>query len=96
MSRSVVLDYDGTITERDTLRMVLAEFGDHDVVAEADALLHRGEIQLREEIPMQFATVRAPLEDVVAWLLEHLRLRPGFREFAALARPVVLSSGFTS
>ena len=94
MSRSIVLDYDGTITERDTLRMVLAEFGDHDVVAEADALLHRGEIQLREEIPMQFATVRAPLEDVVAWLLEHARVRPGFREFAARFHPVVVSSGF--
>lgn len=94
MSRSVVLDYDGTITERDTLRMALAEFGDRDVVAAADAQLHRGEIELREEIPMQFATVRAPLDEVVAWLLEHARVRPGFREFAAEFRPVVISSGF--
>jgi 2-hydroxy-3-keto-5-methylthiopentenyl-1-phosphate phosphatase len=96
MSRSVVLDYDGTITERDKLRMVLAEFGDRAVVADADARLHRGEIGLREEIPMQFATVRAPLDEVVAWLLEHARVRPGFHEFAAQFRPVVVvvSSGF--
>src|SRR2546422_179079 len=94
MSRTVVLDYDGTVTERDTLRMVLAEFGDREIVAAADAKLDSGEITLREEIATQFATVRAPIEDVVAWLLDHALVRPGFAEFAALFHPLVVSSGF--
>jgi 2-hydroxy-3-keto-5-methylthiopentenyl-1-phosphate phosphatase len=43
--------------------------------------------------------VRAPLEEVVAWVLEHARVRPGFADLVAAAeeagwRVVVVSSGF--
>jgi HAD superfamily phosphoserine phosphatase-like hydrolase len=94
MSRSVVVDFDGTVTERDTLRMVLAEFGERAVVDEADAQLHRGAISLREEITTQFSSVRAPLDEVVGWVVENATVRPGFREFAREFRPLLVSSGF--
>jgi 2-hydroxy-3-keto-5-methylthiopentenyl-1-phosphate phosphatase len=45
-------------------------------------------------IAQEFATVRAPLEEVVAWLLERARVRPGFHELVEDYRPVIVSSGF--
>jgi 2-hydroxy-3-keto-5-methylthiopentenyl-1-phosphate phosphatase len=74
--------------------MVLQEFGDPDVFERASGALERGEITLNEEIWQQFAVVSEPIEPVVSWLLERVRLRPGFREFAATHRPLVVTVGF--
>ena len=74
--------------------MVLREFGDPEVFERASAALERGEITLNEEIRQQFAVVTEPLENVVAWLLERVRLRTGFRELVAAHRPLVLTVGF--
>ncbi len=90
----LVLDWDGTVTERDTLHMVLAEFGDTERVDAADAALHRGEITLEQEIRRQFSTVTAPVVEVAAWVVENARIRPGFAELVAEQRPLVVSSGF--
>ena len=90
----VVLDWDGTATEEDTLVMVLGRFGDWEVYQRAAAALDRGEITLNEEILRDFAPVTAPVDEVAAWLLEQVRLRPGFRELAESHRPLVVSSGF--
>ena len=54
---------------------------------------------LREVITREFQPVRMPLEDVVRWELETVRIRPGFRELVELARErgwrvVIVSSGF--
>ncbi len=91
---NVVLDWDGTVTEEDTLVMVLARFGDWDVFQRAASALERGEITLNEEIRRDFEPVTAALEEVVGWLLEHVRVRPGFHELAAEHPLVVVSSGF--
>jgi 2-hydroxy-3-keto-5-methylthiopentenyl-1-phosphate phosphatase len=74
--------------------MVLREFGDPDVFERTSAALERGEIALNEEIRRQFAAVSEPVGDVVDWLLERVRLRPGFHEFAAAHRPLVVTVGF--
>jgi 2-hydroxy-3-keto-5-methylthiopentenyl-1-phosphate phosphatase len=74
--------------------MVLEEFGDPDVFERASIALERGEITLNEEIRQQFAAVTEPIDRVVAWLLERVRLRGGFHEFAAVHRPVVVTVGF--
>jgi 2-hydroxy-3-keto-5-methylthiopentenyl-1-phosphate phosphatase len=92
--RTLVVDWDGTVTERDTLVMVLAEFGDPDVFDRVSAALDRGDITLNEEIRHQFEVVTEPMERVVSWLLERVRLRSGFREFAAAHRPLVVTVGF--
>jgi 2-hydroxy-3-keto-5-methylthiopentenyl-1-phosphate phosphatase len=82
------------VTERDTLVMVLLEFGEPEVYRRIAAQLDRGEITLQEEIRRQFEVVTAPLEVVRDWLLERVRVRPGFRELAERWRPIVISSGF--
>jgi 2-hydroxy-3-keto-5-methylthiopentenyl-1-phosphate phosphatase len=96
---SLVLDFDGTITEIDLLDEISQRFGDPDVFREVDEGLDSGSLTLQEVITREFAPVRAPLEEVVAWVLENARVRPGFRELVDLARSrgwnvLVLSSGF--
>jgi 2-hydroxy-3-keto-5-methylthiopentenyl-1-phosphate phosphatase len=90
----LVLDWDGTVTERDTLDLVLQRFGDTEVYERVEAELERGTMTLNDVISAEFATVEAPLEEVVPWLLEHARVRPGFAELARRHRPLVVSSGF--
>jgi 2-hydroxy-3-keto-5-methylthiopentenyl-1-phosphate phosphatase len=74
--------------------MVLEEFGDPDVFERASTALERGEITLNEEIRQQFAVVTEPIEGVLAWLLQRVRLRGGFGDFAATHRPLVVTVGF--
>jgi 2-hydroxy-3-keto-5-methylthiopentenyl-1-phosphate phosphatase len=89
----IVLDWDGTVTERDTLDLVLQEFGDPEVYERVEAALGRT-MTLNDVICEEFSTVTAPLDEVVPWLLEHVRIRPGFAELARAHRPLIVSSGF--
>src|ERR671937_1107427 len=89
----LVLDWDGTVTERDTLDLLLEEFGDPEIYHRVEAELGKT-MTLNEVIAAEFATVTAPLEEAVPWLLEHTRIRPGFAELARAYRPLILSSGF--
>jgi 2-hydroxy-3-keto-5-methylthiopentenyl-1-phosphate phosphatase len=90
----VVLDFDGTVTERDTLDLVLQEFGDAEIYERVEAELDAGTMTLHEVIAAEFLTVSAPLEEAVAFVVEHTRVRPGFVELARAHRPLVVSSGF--
>jgi 2-hydroxy-3-keto-5-methylthiopentenyl-1-phosphate phosphatase len=89
----VVLDWDGTVTEVDSLHLVLEEFGDATIYDEAERRLGRG-LTLHEVIAWEFRSVRAPLPDVVDWVLGNVRVRDGFAAFARKHRPLVVSSGF--
>ena len=89
----IVLDWDGTATEVDGLHLVLEEFGDATIYDEAERRLGRG-LTLHEVIAWEFRSVRAPLAEVVDWVLEHVQLRDGFAAFAREHRPLVVSSGF--
>jgi 2-hydroxy-3-keto-5-methylthiopentenyl-1-phosphate phosphatase len=89
----VVLDWDGTVTERDTLDLVLQEFGDTEVYDRVEAELGKT-LTLDEVIAQEFATVTARLGEVTDWLLGQARIRPGFGELARSRHPLVVSSGF--
>jgi 2-hydroxy-3-keto-5-methylthiopentenyl-1-phosphate phosphatase len=90
----IIVDWDGTATTEDTLIKALEEFGDWQVYLDAAAALTRGEITLHEEIRRDAASITAPLEAVQRWVVDHIELRPGFHEFAAAFRPVIVSSNF--
>jgi 2-hydroxy-3-keto-5-methylthiopentenyl-1-phosphate phosphatase len=90
---NVVLDWDGTVTVEDGLVLVLRAFGDPQLLAELEPRVGV-DLTLHEEIALEFASVHAPLEEVVDWVREHVRVRPGFRELAEAHRPTILSSGF--
>lgn len=97
--RTIVLDFDGTITEVDLLDDMGRRFGDPAVYQEAEDGIHAGTITLQECITREYAPVTMPLEDAVNWVLANIRVRPGLLELVSLARARawdvrVLSSGF--
>jgi 2-hydroxy-3-keto-5-methylthiopentenyl-1-phosphate phosphatase len=96
---ALVFDFDGTITEIDLLDEISQRFGDPEVFRELDESLDAGSLTLEEVITREFAPVRVPLPDVVAWVLANARVRAGFGELVRLAHGrgwnvLVLSSGF--
>jgi 2-hydroxy-3-keto-5-methylthiopentenyl-1-phosphate phosphatase len=88
----VVVDWDGTITVRDSLVQVIHEFGDPSLLAELEPRVGV-DLTLHEEIALEFAAITAPLEDVVAWVRENVQVRPGLAQLATL-EPLVISAGF--
>jgi len=97
--RTLVVDFDGTVTQEDLLDEIASRFGDPVVYKAVDEGLDEGRIALREVITREFEPVRKPLEEIVGWELENVRIRPGFRELVELAqargwRFVIVSSGF--
>ncbi|HET7354198.1 MAG TPA: HAD-IB family phosphatase [Gaiellaceae bacterium] len=90
----LVLDWDGTVTETDSLWMALEEFGDPEVFARVEGSLVDGRLSFQDVMELEFATVTAPVAEVAAFLCREVRIRPGFAELAAAERPLVLSSGF--
>lgn len=97
--RTLIVDFDGTVTEQDLLDEVAQRFGDVDVYREVDEGLDEDRLTLHEVLRREFEPVRAPLAEVVEWALDNVRIRPGFRELVALARErgwrlVIVSSGF--
>jgi HAD superfamily phosphoserine phosphatase-like hydrolase len=90
----VVLDWDGTVTEEDTLHLLLLEFGARDVYEHVERELHDGRMSYRELMETEMRTIRVPLETARDWLLERARIRPGLNELAAAHDIAILSSGF--
>jgi 2-hydroxy-3-keto-5-methylthiopentenyl-1-phosphate phosphatase len=89
----LVLDWDGTVTVRDSLVLVLHEFGDPARLAELEPRVGI-DLTLHEEIALEFETVTAPLAEVVAWVVENVEVRAGFAALAGRHSPLVISAGF--
>jgi 2-hydroxy-3-keto-5-methylthiopentenyl-1-phosphate phosphatase len=97
--RTLVVDFDGTVTTTDLLDTIASRFGDPVVYQEVDHGLDEGRLSLREVITREFRPVTKPLEEVVRWELENVEIRPGFAELVRLARErgwrlAIVSSGF--
>ena len=88
----LVVDWDGTVTVRDSLVQVIHEFGNPALLAELEPRVGV-DLTLHEEIALEFAAITAPLEEVAAWVVEHVEVRPGLSRLAAL-EPLVISAGF--
>jgi 2-hydroxy-3-keto-5-methylthiopentenyl-1-phosphate phosphatase len=89
----LVLDWDGTVTVHDSQWLLLDRFGDREVWRAAEAAFGRT-LSYRELMDTEMATIRAPLEEAVAYLVASVEVRAGFRQLAARFRPLILSSGF--
>ena len=93
MPARLVVDWDGTVTAGDTLHAAIEEFGDTDVFVEMESEIGR-RLTLREVIAIEMATIAAPLDEVVAFLVESISIRPGFAELVERHDPLVVSMGF--
>ena len=96
----IVVDFDGTITEADTLDQMVRRHAP-EVYDQVEDDLHAGRITLRECIRREFEAIRGDHDRIVSDAVEQARVRDGFADFAAAAaaaghRLVVVSSGFES
>jgi 2-hydroxy-3-keto-5-methylthiopentenyl-1-phosphate phosphatase len=96
----IVVDFDGTVTERDTQDGLLERHAPEAYVL-AEQGLQDGTLTLRECMTMEFAPVRGDHEALVAEAVRDARVRPGFAEFVRAAqaaghRLVIVSGGFES
>ena len=71
---------------------VIHEFGDPALLAELEPRVGVN-LTLHEEIALEFLAIRAPVDEVVAWVVEHVEVRDGLHELAEL-EPLVISAGF--
>jgi 2-hydroxy-3-keto-5-methylthiopentenyl-1-phosphate phosphatase len=89
----LVVDWDGTVTVRDTQWMLLERFGDREVFERMEGSLGTTH-SYREVMELEIGTVTAPLAEVVAFLVAEAEVRAGFGELVERFQPRVLSSGF--
>ncbi len=71
----------------------MLEFGDRKVFERVERELGRT-LNHNELIALEFETVRAPLTDVVDFVVREARIRPGFRELVERFKPLVVSGTF--
>src|SRR5262245_4242444 len=93
-------DFDGTITEQDTLIFLTTHLGGgREMVAAIGRLLREGKLSLREGIAAEMGSIRASFAEAEKLLREQVRLDPHFRAFAQWCREhalplTILSAGF--
>lgn len=97
----IACDFDGTITQTDTLHLIVGRYGEPGVWEAIEPRLRAGEITLEHAMQEEFAAVRASFEQVRDLVLADAGIRAGFHDFVIWARErghrlVVLSSGFRS
>jgi 2,3-diketo-5-methylthio-1-phosphopentane phosphatase len=95
----LAVDFDGTITSRDTLHVIVEAFGARGVWDELEPRLQAGEITIEDAMRRQFAAVTATPQEALAAVRSEASIRPGFDRFVSWAderghRLVVLSAGF--
>ena len=89
----LILDWDGTVTVRDTLWMLLERFGDRDVFERMETALGVTHSH-RDVMEAEMATITVPLAEAVEFLVERAQVRAGFGELVRRFRPLILSSSF--
>jgi 2,3-diketo-5-methylthio-1-phosphopentane phosphatase len=93
-------DFDGTITEKDTLVFLTTNLGGGpEMVAAIGRLIREGRISLREGIAAEMRSIRRPFAEAVKLLREQVRIDAGFVPLARWCEEqgiplTVLSAGF--
>ncbi len=93
-------DFDGTITEKDTLVFLATHLGGGSQMVETmGRLVKEGQITLRDCIAGEMRSIRAPFAEAVNMLREQVQLDPGFAPFARWCDEqnlplTILSAGF--
>jgi 2-hydroxy-3-keto-5-methylthiopentenyl-1-phosphate phosphatase len=96
----VFSDFDGTISQPDTLSVITARLGDGAETYRANTrLLMEGGATLREVLEREMAAIRVPFAEAAALLRATVTVDPGFVPFARWCRErgialTVLSAGF--
>lgn len=95
----IACDFDGTITRRDTLHVIVEAYGTPGVWDDIEPRLRSGELTLEQAMQAEFAGVRATPEEVRELVLAEAPVRAGFVDLVEWTRReghrlIVFSSGF--
>jgi len=96
----VFSDFDGTVSEPDTLKFLTERFGAGAAhYRETGRLLRAGEISLRDGVARDIGTLTVPFADAARALRAHVSIDPGFPPFARWCASeriplTILSAGF--
>jgi HAD superfamily phosphoserine phosphatase-like hydrolase len=96
----IFADFDGTISEKDTLVFMATHLGGGpEMVAAIGRLIRSGQLSLREGIAAEMRSIRAPFSEAERLLRAQVRLDPHFKRFAEWCDEqgiplTVLSAGF--
>jgi 2-hydroxy-3-keto-5-methylthiopentenyl-1-phosphate phosphatase len=86
----LAVDWDGTITVKDSLVAAIHDLGDPSVY---DGAFQEKFGSYGEALAAEIATLRVTAQDAAAWAVANVELRPGFHELVEKYRPVIVSSG---
>jgi 2-hydroxy-3-keto-5-methylthiopentenyl-1-phosphate phosphatase len=86
----LVLDWDGTVTVRDSLVAAIHALGDPTVY---DGGLQESFASYGEALAAEIATLRVSAEEAAAWAVENVEIRSGFHELVEGYEPIIVSSG---
>lgn len=97
----IACDFDGTITQRDTLHVIVESFGEQGLWERLTPRLRVGEITVEQAMQEEFAAVRATPREVRDAVRAHAPIREGFGDWVEWCaarghRLVVVSNGFRS
>lgn len=98
MGIGIIVDFDGTITESDASYEILNRFSDGDWFS-IEKRAYAREITILDALKQQAGMVKAGPERAERSLIENVKLRPGFAEFACYCRSsgiplLICSDGF--
>jgi len=86
----LVLDWDGTCTVQDSLVAAVHALGDGSIY---DVSLQETFASYGEALAAEVGTLRVTEDELGAWAVENVELRPGFHELVERYEPVIVSSG---
>jgi 2-hydroxy-3-keto-5-methylthiopentenyl-1-phosphate phosphatase len=97
----IACDFDGTITQRDTLHVVMEAFGPEGLWDSIEPRMRAGELTVDQAMREEFAAVHATIDEVREVVLAAAPLRAGFPALMAWAADhghelVIMSAGFRS
>lgn len=95
----IACDFDGTITTRDTLHVIIEAYGTRGLWESLEPRLREGSLSVQAAMEIEFAGVLAAADDVRELVLRAAPVRAGFASFLAWAareghEVVVMSAGF--
>ena len=97
----LAVDFDGTITMRDTLHVIVDEHGRDGVWDALEPDLRAGRITIEQAMSRQFSEVKAGPDEIFALVRERAGVRDGILDLVEFAeqeghRLVIMSAGFRS
>jgi 2-hydroxy-3-keto-5-methylthiopentenyl-1-phosphate phosphatase len=86
----LVVDWDGTVTVRDSLVAAIHDLGDPAVY---DGGIQQNFASYGEALAAEVGTLRCTADELAAWAVENVEIRAGFHEIVGRYDPLIVSSG---